>query len=177
MMRLGILAGCAAMIVSTAAPAAEEQTHSNTSGPADPVGEWLVNDQTARIRIESCGGAMWGSVSWEKSPGGRDTQNPDPIKRTRATQGLPVILNMQPSQDGRWNGEVYNAKNGKTYTAQMRMLNPSTLRIEGCVLGFLCGGENWTRSEPKTSAQKSTFVDGHQLDVCSSISDNRSRPR
>jgi uncharacterized protein (DUF2147 family) len=97
-------------------PAAEEQTHSNTSGPADmksPVGEWLVNDQTARIRIENCGGEMWGAVSWEKSPGGQDTQNPDPAKRTRATLGLSVILNMQRSQDGRWDGEVYDAKTAK----------------------------------------------------------------
>ena len=60
MMRLGILAGCAAMIVSTSAPAAEEQTHSNTSGPAEPGGEWLVNDQTAMIRIEKTAGEQCG---------------------------------------------------------------------------------------------------------------------
>lgn len=179
-MRVEILAGCVAMITSGPAAAAEEQTHSNTSGTADmksPVGEWLVNDQTARIRIENCGGEMWGAVSWEKSPGGQDTHNPDPAKRTRATLGLPVILNMQQSQDGRWDGEVYNAQNGKTYTAHMRMLNPSTLRIEGCVLGFLCGSENWTRFEPKTSAQKSTLVVGRELDVCSGVSDRKGRPR
>ncbi len=24
-------------------------------------------------------------------------------------------------------------------------MNENTLKLEGCVLGFLCGGENWTR--------------------------------
>jgi uncharacterized protein (DUF2147 family) len=173
-MRLEILAGCAVMIVGGPAPAAGEQTHSKTIGPADrshqsPVGEWLVNDRTARIRIENCGGAMWGAVSWEKSPGGQDVQNPDPAKRTRATLGLPVLLNMHPGQDGRWDGEVYNAKNGKTYTAHITMVDPNTLQIEGCVLGSLCGGENWTRFQPK----KATFV-GQPLDVCSGVSDRKS---
>jgi uncharacterized protein (DUF2147 family) len=170
------------MIIAGPAVAAEEQTHTETSGPASsakpsPVGEWLVNDQTARIRIEKCGGAMWGAVSWEKSPGGRDLENPDPSKRTRPTLGLPVLLNMRPGKEGRWDGEVYNAKNGKTYTAHITMLDPSVLRIEGCALGFLCGSENWTRVEAKTSAQNSTIVPGQSLDVCSGASTKRNRPR
>lgn len=179
-MRLEVVGACAVIIIGGPVQAAEEQTHLNTSDPANgayksAAGEWLVEDQTARIRIENCGGALWGAVSWEKSPGGQDVQNPDPTKRTRPTLGLPVILNMQAGHDGRWNGEVYNAKNGQTYTAHISMLDPSTLRIEGCVLGFLCGGENWTRFEPKTSAQKS--VAGQPLDVCSGVSERRSRPR
>lgn len=171
-MRLKILAVCAVMIIGGTALATEEQSHSNRSGLAhrtdkSPVGEWLVNDRTARIRIEDCGGVMWGAVSWEESPGGQDVQNPDPTKRARPTLGLPVLLDMKPGPDGRWDGEVYNAKNGKTYTAHISMLDPSTLRIEGCVLGLLCGGENWTRFEPRSSAQKATFATRQPLDVCS----------
>src|SRR5690606_871638 len=40
---------------------------------------------------------------------------------------------------------VYNAKNGKKYDSKIRLSNPDALKIEGCVLGFLCGGETWTR--------------------------------
>jgi uncharacterized protein (DUF2147 family) len=115
---------------------------------ADETGDWLVEDGTAKIRIENCSGALWGFVAWEKSPGGKDTENPDPAKRDRPTLGLPILLNMQPATNspGRWDGEVYNAQNGKTYTSHIALTNTDTLRIEGCVLGFLCGGQNWTRA-------------------------------
>ena len=120
----------------------------------DVTGEWLVKDATAKIRVENCGGTVWGVVSWEKTPGGTDAQNPDPSKRNRPTLGLPILLNMQQKQPDRWDGEVYNAQNGKTYDSHISLVNPDTLRIEGCVLGFLCGGENWTRvSEPQRAPQ------------------------
>ncbi|MBV9431798.1 MAG: DUF2147 domain-containing protein [Hyphomicrobiales bacterium] len=178
-MRAEIFAGYVALMVCGPAGAAEDQTQSK-SGAAEiksPAGEWLVENQTARIKVENCGGEMWGAVSWEKSPGGQDTQNPDPTKRSRATLGLPIILHMRASQNGRWDGEVYNAENGKTYTAHMQLLNPGTLRIEGCVFGVLCGGENWTRFEAKSAAAKSTTAAARELDVCSGVSDGKSRTR
>ena len=58
--------------------------------------------------------------------------------------GLPILIDMRPSQ-GRWAGQVYNAENGKTYDANIGLVSGNVLHIEGCVLGFLCGGENWTR--------------------------------
>lgn len=123
-----------------------------TAAPAwaqDPTGEWLVSDGTAQIRIVNCGNSLWGVVSWEKTPGGRDMQNPDASKRNRPTLGMPTLLNMRASEPGKWKGEVYNAKNGRIYDASIALRNAGTLHIEGCVLGFLCGGEDWTRTQAK----------------------------
>src|SRR5690349_11618594 len=33
---------------------------------ADPVGEWLVKDGGAQIRIEPCADALWGVISWTR---------------------------------------------------------------------------------------------------------------
>ena len=44
---------------------------------ADPTGDWRVADGVANIRVAQCNGNMWGAVSWEKTPGGRDKNNPD----------------------------------------------------------------------------------------------------
>ena len=44
---------------------------------ADPTGDWRVADGVANIRVAQCNGSMWGAVAWEKTPGGRDTNNPD----------------------------------------------------------------------------------------------------
>ncbi len=129
------VAALAAVLLATAAPAAA----------SSPVGEWRVADGSAHIRIVDCGGQLWGVVSWEKKPG-RDDQNPDPAKRNRPTLGLPVLLHMAPGdRPGRWEGEVYNADNGRTYDASITLRGAGVLHVEGCALGIFCGGEDWTR--------------------------------
>jgi hypothetical protein len=92
---------------------------------------------------------MWGVVSWEKTPGGRDKNNPDAARQSRPTLGMPILLAMKkkPGTDA-WEGEVYNAKDGKTYSSTIKTVSADQLEIQGCVLGFLCGGETWTRVGP-----------------------------
>ena len=109
-----------------------------------PTGEWRTADGRANIRIVDCDGVLWGVISWEKEPG-VDSENPDPARRGRATLGLPILRAMKPTRPGLWEGEVYNADNGKTYASRISLAEADVLRIEGCVLGFLCGGENWAR--------------------------------
>jgi uncharacterized protein (DUF2147 family) len=123
--------------------------HPQTAAPPSPAptGEWLVADRVARIKIVDCGGHLWGVVAWEARPGGTDTRNPDPQLRSRPTLGMPILLDMAPTRPNKWEGQVYNSQNGKTYSASISLSDPNTLRIQGCVFGFLCGGENWTRVE------------------------------
>ena len=53
---------------------------------------------------------------------------------------------MRPTKPGLWEGEVYNAENGQTYSSRISLTAPDVLRIEGCVFaGLICGGESWTR--------------------------------
>jgi uncharacterized protein (DUF2147 family) len=126
---------------------------------AEPNGEWLVKDGTARIRIEPCvngaGGALpqpagptalQGNISWTKNPGGTDSNNPDPAKRGRPILGVPILLEMKQTTPDRWEGKVYNAQNGKFYDSSVTLVSDDQLEIKGCVLGFLCGGEMWTRA-------------------------------
>ncbi|HEY0851525.1 MAG TPA: DUF2147 domain-containing protein [Bradyrhizobium sp.] len=116
---------------------------------ADPTGDWRVADGVANIRVAQCNGNMWGVVSWEKTPGGRDSHNPDAAKQNRPTLGMPILLNMKkkPGTDA-WEGQVYNAKDGQTYSSTIKPVGNDQLEIQGCVLGFLCGGETWTRVGP-----------------------------
>src|SRR5260221_9162722 len=105
---------------------------------------------------------MWGVVAREKMPGGRDKNNPDVSKQNRPTLGMPILIDMKkrPSVD-QWQGQVYNAKDGQFYSSTIRPIGSDQLEIQGCVLGFLCGGENLTRvagpipSSPANSNAKS----------------------
>lgn len=116
----------------------------------DPTGDWQVEDGVAAIRVAECNGSMWGAVAWEKTPGGLDKNNPDVSKKSRPTLGMPILLDMKRNAAGdTWAGQVYNAKDGKFYKSTIKLGNtPDELEIQGCVLGFLCGGETWTRVGP-----------------------------
>src|SRR3954451_12004407 len=128
---------------------------------ADPTGDWRVADGVANIRVAECNGSMWGAVAWEKTPGGRDKNNPDASKQNRPTLGMPILIDMKkkPGVD-QWEGQVYNAKDGQLYSSTIKPVGADQLEIQGCVLGFLCGGEPWTRvagpipSSPSNSMAK-----------------------
>jgi uncharacterized protein (DUF2147 family) len=121
----------------------------STALAADPTGDWKVADGVANIRVAQCSGNMWGVVAWEKTPGGKDKNNPDVAKQSRPTLGMPILIDMKkkPGVDA-WEGEVYNAKDGQLYSSTIKPIGADQLEIQGCVLGFLCGGETWTRVGP-----------------------------
>jgi uncharacterized protein (DUF2147 family) len=112
----------------------------------DPTGDWRVADGVANIRVAQCNGSMWGAVAWEKAPGGRDSNNPDVSKQNRPSLGMAILIDMKkkPGVDA-WEGQVYNAKDGQFYSSTIKPVGPDQMQIQGCVLGFLCGGETWTR--------------------------------
>ena len=169
-MRLLILVACGLILARASAAA------------ADPEGVWLVEDKSAQIEIENCGGIVWGIVVWERTPG-RDNENPDPSLRGRPTLGIPILLGMRPfAQQGPdgpqtvWRGQIYNAMNGRTYEANIRLVNPDVLHLEGCVLGGLfCGGQDWTRLKAplrsQTNANAAARVAAPTVDVCSRVPD------
>ena len=78
---------------------------------------------------------------------------------------------MRPGEEaGTWEGEVYNAKNGKTYDATMTLRNAEVLHIEGCAYGVLCGGEDWQRVPPADTATTGNApVSDSSEAVCSRI--------
>jgi len=112
----------------------------------DPTGDWRVADGVANIRVAQCNGSMWGAVAWEQTPGGRDTHNPDVSKQNRPALGMPILIDMKKKAGvDQWEGQVYNAKDGQFYSSTIKPVDPDHMEIQGCVLGFLCGGETWTR--------------------------------
>ncbi len=124
---------------------------------ADPTGDWKVADGVANIRVAQCNGSMWGVVAWEQTPGGKDTHNPDPAKQSRPTLGMPILIDMKKKAGlDQWEGQVYNAKDGQFYSSTIKPVGTDQLEIQGCVLGFLCGGETWTRVAPRSLRARPT---------------------
>src|SRR3978361_64604 len=98
----------------------------------DPTGDWRVADGVANIRVAQCNGSMWGAVSWEKTAGGRDTHNPEVSKQNRPTLGMPILIDMK-KKDGsdQWEGQVYNAKDGQSYSSTINPVEAAQLENQG----------------------------------------------
>lgn len=124
----------------------------------DPTGEWRVEEGLAHIRTVICDDRLWGVIAWEQKPG-IDAENPDPKLRNRPTLGLPIVLGMKQVKPDKWEGPIYNARNGNTYQATITMTGPNSLEVEGCLWqGWLCGGQDWTRVTPPPPPPPSGLV-------------------
>ena len=56
----------------------------------------------------------------------------------------------QTLTSGKWDGRVYNSRDGQTYSGSITMLGPDNLELKGCVAIVLCKTETWTRAtEPE----------------------------
>jgi uncharacterized protein (DUF2147 family) len=124
--------------------AAASLTAASPARAAEPVGTWLVEGGYAHIKMDICGDRLWGIVAWEKKPN-VDRNNPDASKRSRPTLGIPILMGLTQSKPGKWEGEIYNTEDGRTYGAYVSMASEDVLTLEGCVLGFLCQSQSWTR--------------------------------
>jgi uncharacterized protein (DUF2147 family) len=130
------------VLLATLAPAAA----------ASPLGNWMVEEKSAEIRIIDCGSALWGVISWEKEPG-KDTYNPDAALRDRPLLGSAILLGMKANaQQTEWAGKVYNAQDGKQYDAAISSPDDQTLNMKGCLFAFLCKTVTWTRVPDPTPA-------------------------
>ena len=119
---------------------------------ADPVGTWYTADNDSQVRIVTCGGAICGTLVWLKEPidpatgkAKLDKHNADASKQSRPLLGVPIVLGMTPGGPSVWNGNVYNASDGKTYTGSFTMTTNNSADLKGCVLSFLCKSQTWTR--------------------------------
>jgi uncharacterized protein (DUF2147 family) len=134
-------------------------------------GDWITADKRGQIRIERCSAGdarLCGTLVWmQPAPGDAtiDVNNPDPAKRNRPLLGMQVLTELTPEPDGRLRGKAYNSDDGRTYDITVRTKGPQ-IEVQGCVLGFLCSSETWTRlaaqeapggapgGAPKTAAGK-----------------------
>ena len=131
------------------------------SAEPSPVGWWLVQDGTAVIQIEDAGGRLAGRTVWMKDPTyprddaqGRagqpllDDANPDPAQRARQRLGLQILSGFQPGEEkGTYSGgQVYNPRDGKTYSGTLTLIGKDRLALRGYVLVTLIGKtQTWTR--------------------------------
>ena len=116
---------------------------------AEPVtGTWLTDARDGIVEIAPCGAKLCGRLAKmlvaPKGPS-TDRNNPDPALRSRPLVGLTVLTGFASDGDV-WRGTGYDPKAGKNYATTLQRLGPDTLKVKGCVMGFLCRSAIWTRA-------------------------------
>ncbi len=127
------------------------------SSEADAVmGTWLVQDKNAKVEITKRGQKYFGKIVWLKEPNNEqgkpkvDKENPEKSQRSKPILGLEMLRDFVYDEDFEWDdGEIYDPKNGKTYSCVMT-LSPDrkTLDVRGYIGISLIGRTQiWTRVE------------------------------
>ena len=120
---------------------------------ADPLGTWLTGDKKGKVKIVNCGAAICGNLVWLAEPDGpdgkprTDENNSNASLRSRPLLGIPIVLSMTSAGGDKWEGKVYNSRDGGTYSGSFTMTGPNSANLRGCVAGgLICKTEAWTRS-------------------------------
>ncbi len=121
------------------------------------LGKWLSDDKKAHVEIYKKGDKYFGKITWLRNDVGRDGErpkrdvnNPDPKKRNNPIVGSDIVKNLEwDADDDEWDdGDIYDPRSGKTYSAFARLEDANTLYIKGYI-GFSLIGKSttWTRLE------------------------------
>ncbi len=153
-----------AALALTAAPCL-----AHAASPKDPSGTYLTQDGKARIRVEKCGAQntnLCGFAVWLKTPlndEGKprvDFRNPDVKKQSRPSLGHQMLMGLAPNDDGKYEGKVYNAEDGKYYDVTVWTEKPNELTVRGCLLSFLCQSQTWVLKTDSATGQLTGPING-----------------
>ena len=122
------------------------------------VGTWLVQDGSAKVKIEKSNGKFCGKMVWIKNPNDkngqplRDSNNPDPSLRNRQQMGLTLLENFVYSEENLWtSGTIYDPDGGKVYSCKITMKDNQTIEVRGYVGISLFGRtDTWKRVQDIT---------------------------
>jgi len=113
------------------------------------VGRWKTETRGGIVEIQRCGASICGrlltSEHLRTNPNLKDVNNSNAALRNRPLRGLQILSGFKADGSGWSGGKIYNAEDGKTYSAYVTPEGPNQLKVKGCVFRPLCKTQTWTR--------------------------------
>jgi uncharacterized protein (DUF2147 family) len=106
----------------------------------DPYGIWVREESGTKFDFYNCDNKLCAKVIAVAKP------------EEKSGIGTVILRNAAKTKDNRWEGEIFNSQDGKTYTGHVILEKADELILEGCLMRILCKGETWTRSADQTGA-------------------------
>ena len=119
----------------------------NNSNADVILGEWLSQEKDGKISIFKQGDKFYGKISWGRTPGKKDVNNPDPKLKNRDIVGLVILQDFKFNGSTWEDGKIYDPKSGKTYDCIIKSKdNNKILEIRGYIGSPIFGRTaTWTR--------------------------------
>jgi len=75
-----------------------------------------------------------------------DRFNENPALQSRPMLGLQILSLRATDNPWHFEGEIYNPRDGKTYSGSVDVTGPDSVLLKGCALYVLCQEQIWTRA-------------------------------
>jgi len=142
---------CVSVVALLAAMAAMPRAQADEPSA---VGYWVTPEGGSVVQISPCDSGLCGVIvglrlTRKPTDNPLDIKNPDAGKRNQPLCGLVMAGSLKPVKGSstKWeDGWVYDPDGGSTYTAEMKLDGPDTLKLRGFVGISLFGRTmTWTR--------------------------------
>lgn len=106
------------------------------------LGEWRNTNNNVHLRVQPCGAALCGTVTWAGAQ-----QRADARKGSgKELVGSVLLRNLQPSGEATWRGKVFIPDVNTSASATVVQLSDILIRVSGCsFLGLACKTQHWHR--------------------------------
>lgn len=135
---------CCLLILFTTVQTHKSSAQILTTGvlPQDKIlGKWLSVEKNVLVNVYKNGGKYAAKLIWFDDSDDRskpmntrlDYKNPDKSLQNRKLIGMEVVdnLNYNPSTNSWENGQIYDAKNGRTWSSAATITSEDLLKVTG----------------------------------------------
>jgi len=116
---------------------------------AGPEGLWNTPVHHGVVEVYDCGDAICARIvtsdNLKLDPTEKDVRNKDPALRNRPLKGLTVMWDFKGGPTEWKDGHAYDPSDGGSYHGSLKLVDPDTIRLTGCIIFPLCQTQSWTR--------------------------------
>jgi uncharacterized protein (DUF2147 family) len=105
-------------------------------------GVWANPKHSVQVRTGSCGDKLCGWIVWASAKAQDDARKAG----AEPLIGTALLRGYRADGSAQWAGQVYVPDRKEAYYSTIKVVDPQTLKISGCILGgLLCKSQVWHR--------------------------------
>ncbi|MDF2447725.1 MAG: hypothetical protein K0R26_229 [Bacteroidota bacterium] len=98
------------------------------------IGTYMTDKNEGMVDITKKGNKYFGVLTWTKTPGKLDANNPDKNQQGDKLAGKEILKDFEFDGKDLWhNGTIYDPKNGKTYSCKITRDDKGNLNVRGYI--------------------------------------------